>query len=201
MFRAQTIHRQSFDPNAVQCNQLLERQDRRLRRGLRLLQPVGASRHRAARLQADGPEEGDRSRQGRARRRRHALLHGRGLARAEGPRHGAGDRDGEGRQGARHGSLHDARHAERRPGQAARRRRPRLLQPQRRHLGRILFPGRHHPQLWRPARYAGQGARRRHQGLLRRHSGPRREADRSRRDAAHAGQPGRSIRRACRSTC
>ena len=44
LFKAQSVHRRHFDPNTVQRSRLLSHQDRRLRRGLRLLQPVGASR-------------------------------------------------------------------------------------------------------------------------------------------------------------
>ena len=67
-----------------------------------------------------------------------ALLHGRGLARAEGPRSRQGLRHGRGRQGARAGDLRHARHADRRD-QARRLKdcRPRLLQPQPRHLAGI----------------------------------------------------------------
>ena len=48
-----------------------------------------------------------------------ALLHGRGVARSEGPRSRAGAGDGARGQGARPRNLRDARHAQGRPGRAA----------------------------------------------------------------------------------
>ena len=47
--------------------------------------------------------------------------------------------------------------------------RPRLLQPQSRHLAGVLRRDHHHAHLSGPARYARSCARRRHQCLLRRH--------------------------------
>ena len=47
--------------------------------------------------------------------------------------------------------------------------RPRLLQPQPRHLAGVLRRDHHHAHLPGPARHARARARRRHQGLLRRH--------------------------------
>ena len=55
------------------------------------------------------------------------------------------------------------------PGGAARGRRPRLLQPQPRHLGILLRRDHHHAHLPGPARHPGPRARRGHQRLLRRH--------------------------------
>ena len=52
-------------------------------------------------------------------RRRQPLLHGRGLALAEGPRRRERLRHGRGREGARARDLRHARHADRRPGRAA----------------------------------------------------------------------------------
>ena len=40
LLKAQTIHREHHAPNEVQLSQLISDQDRRLRRRLRLLQPV-----------------------------------------------------------------------------------------------------------------------------------------------------------------
>ena len=85
-----------------------------------------------------------------ARRRRRGqggglgpLLHGRRLARAQGPRPRRPVRDGRRREGDGPRDLHDAGHADPRAGRPARRRRARLLQPQSRHLARILW--RDHP--------------------------------------------------------
>ena len=46
LHRAQTVHREHFDANAVQLVDAAVDQDRRLSRGLRLLPAVGALRHR-----------------------------------------------------------------------------------------------------------------------------------------------------------
>ena len=87
-------------------------QDRRLRRGLRLLQPVRAPQNRPQSLEADG---------GRARPRRSQEGQGRqGATRYcmgaawRSPKARDMDtlvRHGRRRQGARHGNVHDARHA------------------------------------------------------------------------------------------
>ena len=102
-------------------------------------------------------------------RRRQPLLHGRGLARAQGPRPRQGLRHGRGREGARAGDLRHARHADGAQARAAQSVRPRLLQPQPRHLAGILRRDHHHAHLPGPARHARARARRRHQCLLRRH--------------------------------
>ena len=82
-------------------------------------------------------------RESRACARRHALLHGRGLALAQGPRSRCGVQHGRGREGARHGNLRHARHADGRAGRAPERGGPRLLQPQSRHLAGILRRDHH----------------------------------------------------------
>ena len=88
-------------------------QDRRLPRGLRLLPAEHPLRHRrrargAAWTQDDVVAQRARGAGGR----RHALLHGRGLAQPEGPRPREGRRDGRGRGRARPRDLRDARHAD-----------------------------------------------------------------------------------------
>ena len=94
-------------------------QDRRLPGGLRLLSAKRALRHRRARRKADGARcrarRGARGEGGR----RQPLLHGRGLARAEGPRSRQRLRHGRGRQGAGARDLRHARHADRAAGAAA----------------------------------------------------------------------------------
>ena len=97
-----------------------------------------------------------------------------------------------GRQGARHGDLRHPRHAERATGDAPRRCRPRLLQPQSRHLRILLRRDHHHAHLSGPARDLGPCARRGHQRLLRRHRRHGRIAPRPRghdRDAREPAEP------------
>jgi hypothetical protein len=60
-------------------------------------------------------------------------------------------RDGGGREGSRHGNLHDARHAHGEPGAQAEGCRARLLQSQHRHLARALRQHHHHAHLRGPA--------------------------------------------------
>ena len=88
-------------------------QDRRLPGRLRLLPAVGEIRHRRRRRKADEP----RCRAGRGARgqagRCAALLHGRRLALAQGPRSRRRLRHGGRRQGAGPGDLRHARHADR----------------------------------------------------------------------------------------
>ena len=77
---------------------------------------------------------------------------------------------------------------------AARRCRPRLLQPQSRHLRIVLRRDHHHAHLSGPARDPGPCARRRHQRLLRRHRGHGRSAPRPGghdRDARRPAEPPR----------
>ena len=87
-----------------------------------------------------------------------------------------------------------------RAGARAQGRRPRLLQPQPRHLRGVLRRDHHHPHLPGPPRHAAGRARRRPQRLLRRHPRHGRDRARPRAAAAHAGDAARSTRRACRST-
>ena len=135
-------------------------QDRRLPRGLRLLSAGQAPPHGR---RGAGP--------GRPRRRpcrrprgagpgRHALLHGRRMARTEGARSCAGAGDGARSEGARARDVLHARDAEGRPGRRAQGRRARLLQPQSRHLGRVLRRGDHDARLPGPARHARPRPRR-----------------------------------------
>ena len=98
-------------------------QDRRLPRGLRLL-PAGCPlRHRRRGHQADGAGRSAAGRAAREGRRRYPLLHGRRLARTQGPRHRASRRDGREREGAGPGNLRHAGHA-RSTGRRKRCRRP-----------------------------------------------------------------------------
>ena len=74
-------------------------------------------------------------------------------------------------------------------GARAQGRRPRLLQPQRRHLARVLRRDHHHAHLPGSARHAGRGARRRTQRVLRRHRRHGRNGARPRLDARDAREP------------
>ena len=94
-------------------------QDRRLPRGLRLLPAGRALPHRRRRDQADVDRGGGGKGQAGQGRRRLALLHGRGLAFAEGPRHPQGRGDDPRGEGAGPGDLRHAGHALGRPGQGA----------------------------------------------------------------------------------
>ena len=89
-------------------------QDRRVPGGLRLLLAIGARQDRPQGREIDGRRGGAGRGGGGQGAWLAALLHGRGVARAQGPRHAAGLRDGRGREGDGAGNLHDARHADRR---------------------------------------------------------------------------------------
>ena len=164
-------------------------QDRRLPGGLRLLPAGGALRHRRRRRKADEPRRRAGRGARRQGRRRQPLLHGRGLALAEGPRRRERLRDGRGREGARPGDLRHARHADAGAGDAAEAARPRLLQPQPRHLAGVLRRDHHHPHLPGSARHARRGARGRHPRLLRRHRRHGRGRGGPRRHDRDAGEP------------
>ena len=137
-FRAQTIHRENFDPAVGADFDAAFDQNGRLSGGLRLLSPKCELRHRRTRGKTDAACDRARGGPRRAHRRRQPLLHGCSLALAEGARTRSGLRDGRGCQGARARDLRDARHAHRRTGPQAQRRRARLLQSQPRHLAGIL---------------------------------------------------------------
>ncbi len=176
-------------------------QDRRLPGGLRLLSAGRAIQHRRQGREADvARRRAARGASGEGRRRV-ALLHGRGLALAEGPRPRQGLRHGRGREGARARDLRHARHAERRAGAAAQIVGARLLQPQPRHLAGILRRHHHHAHLSGPARHARPCARRRHPCLLRRHCRHGRRSGRSRRHDRDARRAAGASGVACRSTC
>ena len=122
-------------------------QDRRLPGGLRLLSAERALRDRRARRKADAARSGAGGGACRARGRRQPLLHGRGLAFAQGARPRAGLRHGRRGQGAGARDLRHARHADRSAGAEAQERRARLLQSQPRHLARVLRKDHHHAHL------------------------------------------------------
>ena len=137
MFQAQRVHRVHFDPAEVQISTLLSIKTGGCPEDCAYCPQSRALRHRRRSRKADEPRRrAQRGARGQGRRRL-ALLHGRGLAQPEGPRPRAGLRHGGRRQGARPGNLRHARHADRRAGAAAEERRPRLLQPQPRHLAGI----------------------------------------------------------------
>ena len=111
-----------FDPNRVQLSRLLSIKTGGCPEDCGYCSQSSHHRFRPQGLQADGSRARRRRGAQGARRRRHPLLHGRGMAQSEGARHGRHRRHGRGRQGAGHGDLHDARHARPRAGRAARHR-------------------------------------------------------------------------------
>ena len=131
LLRAQTSTARHHAANEVQLSHLALDQDRRLPRGLRLLLAIGARRDRPQGREADGRRRRARRRAPRPRRRARSA--------SAWARPGASPRTAtcdalcamvRGREGDGPRDLHDARHADREPGAGARRRRPRLLQPQ-----------------------------------------------------------------------
>ena len=135
-------------------------QDRRLRRRLRLLQPVGAPRVRPQSVQADGSPARHRGSQERPRppARRATAWAPPGAAR----KRATWMRSSPWSKASRAlgmetcmtlGMLSDDDIV------AAERCRSRLLQSQRRYVGSLLFQSHHHAHLCRPPRYAGARAR------------------------------------------
>ena len=168
-------------------------QDRRLPGGLRLLPADGALRHRASSAeQLMTVERG--ARRGRAKARAAgATRFCMGAAWREvkdGPAFESRARDGARRARAGHGGVR-ARSACSTTSRPQRLKEAGLdrLQPQPRHLARVLRVDHHHAHLRRSAAHAAQRARGGHHGLLRRHHRHGRVDRRSLRDAAHARQP------------
>ena len=119
LFRAQTVHRQHFDPNRVQLSRLLS-----IKTG-GCPEDCGycsQSAHHKSGLKASKLMEVERV-VAEARKARDAgatrYCMGAAWRRPKDARHGCRRRHGRGRQGARHGDLHDARHARSRPGRSA----------------------------------------------------------------------------------
>ena len=170
-------------------------QDRGMSRGLRLLLAIGARQFGAQGREIDGRRRGA----GRGGRGQGAwlaaLLHGGGVARAQGPRHGRGVRHGRGREGDGAGDVHDAWHADRRAGARAEGRGARLLQPQHRHLARTLWRHHHDADLPGAARYARGSARGGDGGVLRRDRRDGRDAQRPRRLPPLAGDAAAASRK------
>jgi hypothetical protein len=130
-------------------------QDRRLPRGLRLLPAERALRDGRRPRGADGPRRRAGAPPAPAKaQRRDALLHGRRLSQPEAEP--AGEDQGHGARGARARprDLRHARHAHARAGPRAQGRRPRLLQPQPRHVRGVLRRDHHHAHLPGPPRHA-----------------------------------------------
>ena len=118
IFRAQSVHRRHFDPAEVQISTLLSIKTGGCPEDCAYC-PQSAHYDtgvKAEKLMDSTPCWPRRARQGR---RRQPLLHGRGVARAEGPRPRQGVRHGRGREGARARDLRHARHAQCRAGGAA----------------------------------------------------------------------------------
>ena len=129
-------------------------QDRRLPGGLRLLSAERALRHRRQGREADGPRRGARRGARGQGRGREPLLHGRGLAQPEGPRSRFVCAMVEGVKAlgletcATLGMLTAPQAGRLQAG------RPRLLQPQPRHLAGVLRGDHHHAHLSGSARHA-----------------------------------------------
>ena len=119
MFQAQTVHRANFDPTEVQISTLLS-----IKTGgcpedcaycpQSIKYDTGVKAEKLMELDAVLAEARAAKAAGAC-----ALLHGRGLARAEGPRSRQGLRHGRGRERARPRDLRHARHADGRAGAAA----------------------------------------------------------------------------------
>ena len=186
-------------PRAAQ--QAAQYQDRRLPGRLRLLQPVLASFDGACRLEADGCRKGRRRGAQSPRRRRNALLHGRGMAQSEAARHGCHRRNGRRGEGARARDLHDAGNAGPRSVGPPQRGGARLLQPQYRYVGALLPAGDLDAHVCRSSRHAGECPAIRHESVLRRHPrhGRGRKPTASRCWSRSRISPSR--RKAFRSTC
>ena len=189
LFHAQRVHRQHFDPNQVQVSTLLSiktggcpedcaycpqsvRYDTGVEREALL-------RRRRSRGSSEAGEGGWRD----------AVLHGGGLSQPQAA--AAREHQGHGARGERAGSrdLRDARDARARAGTRAQGGRPRLLQPQPRHVRGVLRRDHHDPHLPGPPRHARGGARGGAQRLLRRDPRHGRVGIRPDRAAAYACDP------------
>jgi len=144
-------------------------QDRRLPGRLRLLPAERPLRHRCGCRSADAGGRSSRVRRAGQGGGSHALLHGRRLPRTQGARPRGDLRDDPRGACPRARNLRHPRNAESAAGRAAEGRRPRLLQPQPRHLAGVLRRDHPHPHLSAAARHARGRARGGTQGLLRRH--------------------------------
>ncbi len=115
MFRAQSVHRATFRPDArCRFRRCSRSRPAAARRTAPIVRKARRYDDRRARGKADAARRRARRSARRARCRRQPLLHGRGLALAQGPRPRAGLRHGRGRQGAGARDLRHARHADRR---------------------------------------------------------------------------------------
>ena len=134
IFRAQSIHREHFDPAAMQISTLLSIKTGGCPEDCAYC-PQSADYETGVRAEKLMPlDTGARGSARRPRRRREPFLHGRGVAFTQGARPRPCLRHGRRRQIPGAGDLRDARHAERRTGAKAQSRRPRLLQSQSRQL-------------------------------------------------------------------
>src|SRR5439155_7200388 len=128
LFRAQTVHRQHFDPNALQLSSLLSIKTGGCPEDCAYC-PQSARHSAGMENQALLPLDTIGSGPHRPSQWRHTLLHGRGMAWSQAAGLGESNRNGEGREIPRAGDVRDPRHATRRSGGGAERGRARLLQP------------------------------------------------------------------------
>ena len=145
VFRAQSVHREHFDPNAVQLSTLLSVKTGGCPEDCAYCPQSRALRHRRGRRgRCCRSTAVIAAREAREDERRDPLLHGRGLARPEGP--GPATRSLTMVRGVKALGLETCATLgmlKRRPGRAAARCRARLLQPQPRHLARVLRQDHH----------------------------------------------------------
>ena len=182
IFHAQRIHRTHFDPRAVQISTLLSiktggcpedcaycPQSAQYDTGVNAekLMDLGTVVAQARAAKAAGATP---------------ILHGSGVAFAQGARSRPRLRHGRGRAGLGLETCATLGMLTARAGGAAERSRARLLQPQSRHLAGVLRRDHHDPHLPGPPRYPRPRPRRRHSRVLRRHRRHGRGAGRPRRD-------------------
>ena len=204
MYRAQVVHRPPFRSERGAALDAAVDQDRRLPRGLRVL-PAGVRYDTGLeRRGADVARRGaSTARAQRARQRRDALLHGRGVAQSR--RTATSSTVLEMVEGVRalgHRDLRDARHARRR-GQAEQlEATPGSTTTTTTSTRRASYYGKiiTHAHLRGPPRHARARARRRHQRLLRRHRRHGRDAAATASALLRSSRTSTRIPRACRST-
>jgi biotin synthase len=195
MARAGAVHREHFDPARGAGLHAAVDQDRRLPRDCAYCPQAarydtGLKAHKLLRLDEVVEKASAAKAAGRD-----PLLHGRGLALAQGQGPGEGRRDGRRGEGAGHGNLRHAGHAQPGPGGNAQGRRAWTTTtttsdsaPE--FYGDIIHTREYQDRLDTLAQVRGAGP----EDLLRRHRRHGRDARAARRPAADAGEPARASR-------